>query len=64
MAARLIDRPAQENAILLDHSAERGHAATMPLSVRVDGLTHRIAFLCHELGVSIPEEIQHDTIGH
>jgi prolyl oligopeptidase len=56
MAARLGDRPAQEYAILLDHSAERGHSPTMPLSVRVDSLTHRIAFLCHELGVPIPQE--------
>jgi hypothetical protein len=24
----------------------------MPLQVRIDALTHRIAFLCHELGVA------------
>ncbi|HUD55251.1 MAG TPA: prolyl oligopeptidase family serine peptidase [Terracidiphilus sp.] len=60
MAARLINRSAQERQILLDHSAERGHSPTMPLSVRVDGLTHRIAFLCHELGVPIPKENQDD----
>jgi prolyl oligopeptidase len=53
MAARLEDRPAQRHAILIDHIAERGHSPTMPLSVRVDGLTHRIAFLCHELEVPI-----------
>ena len=51
MAARLGDRRAQKHAILVDHSAERGHAPTMPLSIRIDSLTHRIAFLCHELGV-------------
>jgi prolyl oligopeptidase len=58
MAARLHDRTVQKRAILIDHSAERGHSPTMPLSVRVDGLTHRIAFLCHELGVDIPEEMR------
>ena len=61
MAARLQDRSAQKHAILIDHSAERGHSPTMPLSVRVDGLTRRIAFLCHELGVPFPQEAQDDT---
>ncbi len=59
MAARLADRPVQSRAILLDHSVERGHAPTMPLAVRVDGLTHRIAFICRELGIPIPKEIHH-----
>lgn len=61
MAARLQDRSAQQHAILIDHSSERGHSPTMPLSVRVDGLTRRIAFLCHELGVPFPQEAQDDT---
>jgi prolyl oligopeptidase len=60
MAARLACRSAQQQAILLDHSAERGHSPTMPLSVRVEGIAQRIAFLCHELGVQIPQEVQHD----
>jgi prolyl oligopeptidase len=63
MAARLGNRPAQQHPILLNHSVERGHAPTMPLSIRVDSLTHRVAFLCHELGVSIPREAGHDPIG-
>jgi prolyl oligopeptidase len=60
MTARLQDRAAQERTILLDHSAERGHAPTMPLGERVNGITHRVAFLCHELGVPIPRETDHD----
>jgi prolyl oligopeptidase len=63
MAARLQDRRMQRHAILLDHSTERGHAPTMPLSVRVDALTHRIAFLCHELEIPIPQEMQHEPTG-
>lgn len=51
MTARLQDRPSQRRPILLDHSVERGHSPTMPLKVRIDALTHRIAFLCHELGI-------------
>jgi prolyl oligopeptidase len=63
MAARLGDRSAQNRPILIDHSEERGHAATMPLSVRIDGITNRIAFLCRELGVSIPQEVQDGATG-
>jgi prolyl oligopeptidase len=56
MAARLGSRPAQKHTVLLDYSMERGHSPTLPLSVRVDGLVRRIAFLCRELGVPIPRE--------
>jgi prolyl oligopeptidase len=52
MVAQLISRSAQRRPILLDHTRERGHAPTMPLSVRVEAITLRIAFLCRELGVS------------
>jgi prolyl oligopeptidase len=53
MTARLQDRSAQTSSVLLDYGFERGHAATMPLLDRIDALTHRIAFLCHELGVAM-----------
>jgi prolyl oligopeptidase len=62
MTARLQDRPAQQSSILIDHSAERGHAPTLPLSVRINALTDRIAFLCHELGVALPQGVGLDTI--
>jgi prolyl oligopeptidase len=55
MAAYLMDRRAQKRPILVDHSAERGHSPNMPLSVRVEAITRRIAFLCHELGVEVAE---------
>jgi prolyl oligopeptidase len=56
MTARLQDRPAQTSTILLDYSSQRGHAPTMPLEVRVDALTNRIAFLCRELGIATREK--------
>jgi len=56
MAARLQNRDAQSNPILVDYNRERGHSAVLPLSVRIEALTRRIAFLCKELGVSIEEE--------
>jgi prolyl oligopeptidase len=54
MAARLQDRAAQKNLILVDYSQQRGHCPVLPLSVRIDALTRRIAFLCHELNLPLP----------
>jgi prolyl oligopeptidase len=54
MAARLQGRNVQSNPILVDYSLNRGHTPVLPLSVRVDALTRRIAFLCHHLKISIP----------
>lgn len=56
MAARLLDRVAQLNPIVVDYSTERGHSAVLPLSVRIDALTRRITFLCRELRIVLPKE--------
>ncbi len=56
MAARLQNRDAQSSPILVDYSTERGHTPALPLSVRIDALTRRVAFLCNELGIEIPAE--------
>jgi prolyl oligopeptidase len=53
-AARLQERPVQVHPVLVDYSAERGHSASLPLSVRIEALAHRIAFLCRELNISFP----------
>jgi prolyl oligopeptidase len=56
MAACLMDRPAQKRPILIDHSAERGHSPNMPLSIRIEAIARRIAFLCRELGIKVEED--------
>jgi len=56
MAARLQNRKEQRHSILVDYSSERGHTPSLPLSVRLAALTRRVAFLCNELGISIPAE--------
>jgi len=56
MAARLLNRAAQAKAILVDYSAERGHAPVLPLSVRTEALARRLAFLVRELQIELPEE--------
>jgi prolyl oligopeptidase len=59
MAARLQDRSVQLNPVLVDYDPSRGHTAVLPLSMRIDALSRRIAFLCHHLGISIPKEDVH-----
>ena len=61
MAARLQERAAQCHPILVDYSAERGHSPTLPLSVRIDALARRLAFLCKELGIEVPVKGCHET---
>jgi hypothetical protein len=60
MVAQLQNRTAQRNQILLDHTPERGHSPNLPLSTRIEALTRRIAFLCHELQISLPSEWPND----
>jgi prolyl oligopeptidase len=54
MAALLQQRPAQTCPVIVDYSEERGHAPVLPLSVRIPALARRIAFLCQELQIPIP----------
>jgi prolyl oligopeptidase len=63
MAARLVDRESQTNSILVDYSVERGHSPVLPLSVRVEALTRRIAFLCRELNLSFPGGDRNEAAG-
>jgi prolyl oligopeptidase len=58
MTARLQGQRMQTNPVLLDYSQERGHSPTLPLSVRIDSLTQRIAFLCKELGIEVFDEVR------
>jgi prolyl oligopeptidase len=53
MAARLQAANSSERPILLDYKPAWGHTPTQPLSARVDALTDRLAFVCHELGVDV-----------
>jgi prolyl oligopeptidase len=53
MAARLQAANRSEHPILLDYRANWGHTPVQPLGTRIDALTDRLAFLCHELQVEI-----------
>ncbi len=51
MAARLQAANNSGHAILLDYRKTWGHVPVQPLTGRIEALTDRLAFICHELGV-------------
>jgi len=53
MAARLQAATRSEHPILLDYRSLWGHTPVQPLVKRIDALTDRLAFTCHELGVGL-----------
>ena len=53
MAARLQAANRSEHPILLDYKPNWGHTPVQPLSAKIEALTDRLAFLCHELGVHV-----------
>lgn len=55
MAARLQAANVSGHPVLLDYKPAWGHVPVQPLSVRIDALTDRLLFLCHELDLKIPE---------
>jgi len=53
MAARLQAASNSGHPILLDYKPTWGHVPVQPLNQRIDSLTDRLAFICHELGVTV-----------
>jgi prolyl oligopeptidase len=53
MTARLQAANVSEHPIFLDYSEFRGHSPVLPLSVRINALTDRMAFLCDQLQLSL-----------
>jgi prolyl oligopeptidase len=52
MTARLQDAQTSGHPVLLRYNRHRGHSPVLPLSDRVEALTDRLTFVCHELGLS------------
>jgi prolyl oligopeptidase len=52
MAASLQAANTSVHPILLDYSTFRGHSPVLPLSVRIEALTDRMAFLSEQLGLA------------
>lgn len=55
MAARLQAASSSGRAVLLDYKPTWGHVPVQPLTARIEALTDRLLFLCHELDLKIPE---------
>jgi prolyl oligopeptidase len=53
MIARLQAANGSEHPVLLDYSKLRGHSPVLPFSKRLGSLTDRLAFLCHELELTL-----------
>jgi prolyl oligopeptidase len=53
MAARLQAATKSGRPVLLDYKPSWGHMSVQPLTQRIEALTDRLAFICHELGVDI-----------
>ncbi|MFY9529163.1 MAG: prolyl oligopeptidase family serine peptidase [Candidatus Acidiferrales bacterium] len=53
MTARLQAANVSPYPIFLDYNEFRGHSPVLPLSVRIEGLTDRMAFLCDQLELSV-----------
>jgi prolyl oligopeptidase len=61
MAARLQECETPHSTFIVDYSDQRGHSPVLPLSVRVEALAKRIAFLCRELSLPIEFGEFHET---
>src|SRR5262249_16804744 len=53
MTARLQAANTSDQPIFLDYSKFRGHSPVLPLSVRIEALTDRMAFLCDQLQLQV-----------
>ena len=53
MAARLQAATSSPYPILLDYRPKWGHMPVQPLTIRIEALTDRLAFVCHELRVTV-----------
>jgi prolyl oligopeptidase len=53
MTARLQAANVSDHPIFLDYSKFRGHSPVLPLSVRIEALTDRMAFLCDQFQVRV-----------
>jgi prolyl oligopeptidase len=53
MVARLQMATGSGLPILLDYQSNWGHTPVQPLTRRVEALTDRLAFVCHEIGINL-----------
>ncbi len=58
MVAALQAASISGNPVLMQYTRNWGHMAVQPLTARIEALTQRLAFICHELGIEILTEFK------
>jgi prolyl oligopeptidase len=58
MVAALQSATASGRPVLMQYTRNWGHVAVQPLTARIEALTQRLAFICHELGIEILTEFR------
>ena len=53
MTAALQGATSSGRPVVLDYSELKGHSVGLPLHLRIDSLTDRLAFLCRHIGISL-----------
>jgi prolyl oligopeptidase len=53
MVARLQAASSSNYPVLLDYKVAWGHTSVQPFATKIEALTERLAFVCHELGVHL-----------
>jgi len=57
MVARLQAANKSDHPILLDYRAAWGHTPVQPVSIKIEALADRLAFVCHELGITVNSRV-------
>ena len=57
MVARLQAASNSGHPILLDYRPAWGHTPVQPVSIKIEGLADRLAFVCHELGITVNSRV-------
>jgi prolyl oligopeptidase len=58
MAARLQAATRSTRPVLLDYKPAWGHTPAQPLSAKIEAVTDRLAFICHELAIQVQHSRQ------
>ena len=58
MAARLQAASRPTRPVLLDYKPAWGHTPVQPLSAKIEAVTDRLAFICHELAIQVQHRRQ------
>lgn len=61
MAAALQGRPAQREPVVVDYSEVWGHVPTLSLTERIEALSRKIAFLCEQLDITVPQGVSDEA---